>query len=169
MKAVKFFLFFLLLFPGALWSREFGGVKVEYMNAELTNFYGFGFFTSNRRFDAEVEGFLSTKTMKQRPNDKSDEELGYTWIGDNYKFWYMAFSGYFHFIRSDKFSIYAGTGIMPLFPNVYVFHYTAGMDFFWHKDVRLFYNFRNLFNNAESYRFPLGPSFSVGLKYTFDI
>ncbi len=160
------FVLFLALAPLVLHAHEFTGVKMEYMNTELTNFYGFGFFTSNRRFDAEVETFFATKMLKG--TEETEEDLGYKWIESDYKLWYLAFSGYFHFIRSDKLSMYVGTGIMPLFPGAYVFHYTAGVDFFWDEDWRIFYNFRRLYNNADEYSYPVGPSMSVGIKFTFD-
>ncbi|HNJ66783.1 MAG TPA: hypothetical protein PKW28_12870, partial [Turneriella sp.] len=44
---------------GALSAVEFGGGKFEYMNSKETSFMGFGLFTSNKRFDAEVEGFVA--------------------------------------------------------------------------------------------------------------
>lgn len=158
----KLALILLLLLP--LFSTpavEFAGTKLEYMNVEQTNFYGFGVFTSNKRFDAEIEFFLASKVFSGN-SDSSAES-----VGPDYKFFFYSFAGYFHFIRTDKMSWYVGTGIMPLLPKVYVYHYLIGVDFFWSENWRVFYTFRKLYNNAGSYSYPSGTSFAAGVKYAF--
>lgn len=139
---------------------EFGGGKFEYMNSKETSFMGFGLFTSSKRFDAEVEGFVAPQVFTGNTTD-----AGY--IGDNYRLFFVAFSGYFHFIRTDKMSIFVGGGIMPWLPRTYAYHFAAGMDFFFSENWRIFYTFRFMENNAAEYRYPTGPSVSVGFKYAF--
>ena len=139
-------------------AYEFGGLKGEYMNTNQTNFYGMGLFTSNKRFDAEVEGFFAQELFSGKAS-----EPGY--ITDNYKLFFVAFSGYFHFIRTEKFSLYGGMGIMPWLPKSYAYHFAVGMDFFWSENWRLFYNFRYLVNNASDYHYPSGTAVSVGIKF----
>ena len=139
-------------------AYEFGGMKGEYMNTEQTNFYGFGLFTSNKRFDAEIEGFFAQELFSGKYQDP-----GY--ITDKYKLFFVAFTGYFHFIRTEKLSFYGGMGIMPWLPKAYAYHFVAGMDFFWTENWRLFYNFRYLVNNASDYQYPSGTSVSVGIKF----
>lgn len=156
-------LFFAMLLGIALSQKadavEFSGAKMEYMGAEKTGFYGFGLFTSDKRFDAELEFFMSTKGWQGNPDG---EELH-----DNYKLFFFSFAAYFHFIRTDKISWYIGSGIMPWMPRSYAYHYTVGLDFFWDEDFRFFYNFRRLYNNAEAYHYPSGNSFSAGIKWTW--
>ncbi len=139
---------------------EFGGAKVEYMNSKETNFLGFGFFTSNKRFDAEIEGFISPQVF----TGKTDQE---NYLGSNYRLFFVAFSGYFHFIRTDKMSVFVGGGIMPWLPKTYAYHFAVGMDFFFSDNWRIFYTFRYMDNNAGDYRYPTGTSVAVGFKYAF--
>ncbi|AFM14781.1 hypothetical protein [Turneriella parva] len=156
-------LLILLLFitgAGALSAVEFGGGKFEYMNSKETSFMGFGLFTSNKRFDAEIEGFVAPEYFSG-----STSSAGY--LGDNYRLFFVAFSGYFHFIRTDKMSLFVGGGIMPWLPKTYAYHFAAGMDFFFSENWRIFYQFRYMDNNAENYRYPTGTSVAVGFKYAF--
>lgn len=166
MKFIKilFFAIILCISTGSIHAYEYAGFKGEFMSAQKTNFYGAGLFTSNRRFDAEIEFFLSTKVF--RPTPESVIDL------DKEKLFFYSFAGYFHFIRTDSISYYIGTGIMPLLPRVYAVHATLGMDFFWGENFRVFYNFRYLYNNASSavnYHYPGGATFSFGFKYTWDL
>ncbi len=139
-------------------AAEFSGFKAEYLNAENTNLYGFGIFTSNKRFDAEAEFFLASKAF-----------TGSEGVANDYKFFFFSFAGYFHFIRTDSVSYYIGTGIFPFIPKVYIYHATFGMDFFWSENFRVFYNYRYLFNNADESRYPKGSTFAAGFKYTWDL
>lgn len=143
-----------------LGAVEFGGGKFEYMNSKETSFMGFGLFTSNKRFDAEVEGFVAPQVFTGNTTD-----TGY--LGSNYRLFFVAFSGYFHFIRTDKMSIFVGGGIMPWLPRTYAYHFAAGMDFFFSENWRIFYTFRFMENNASEYRYPTGTSVAVGFKYAF--
>jgi hypothetical protein len=139
---------------------EFGGGKFEYMNSKETNFLGFGLFTSNKRFDAEIEGFVAPEVFSG-----NTDNAGY--LGSNYRLFFVAFSGYFHFIRTDKFSLFVGGGIMPWLPRTYAYHFAGGMDFFFTENWRIFYTFRWMENNADQYRYPTGTSVAVGFKYAF--
>lgn len=139
---------------------EFGGGKFEYMNSKETSFVGFGLFTSNKRFDAEIEGFVSPIFFSGN-TEKQD------FLGPNYRLFFVAFSGYFHFLRTDKMSLFVGGGIMPWLPKTYAYHFAAGMDFFFSEEWRIFYLFRYMDNNAVSYRYPTGTSVAVGFKYAF--
>ncbi|RME89732.1 MAG: hypothetical protein D6767_07945, partial [Candidatus Hydrogenedentota bacterium] len=162
LKGLLFIILFLSVIA-PISAYEFAGLKTEYMNAEKTNFYGFGLFTSNKRFDAEIEFFLSTKVFKGESEAKA--------LSDKAKLFFYSFAAYFHFIRTDSISYYIGTGIMPLLPKVYAVHATLGMDFFWGENWRVFYNFRYLYNNASTavnYRYPGGATFAFGFKYTWD-
>ncbi|MCS6984048.1 MAG: hypothetical protein NZM25_02830 [Leptospiraceae bacterium] len=156
-----------------LYGREFNGFKLEYMNAENTNFYGFGLFSSDRRFDAEMEFFFASKLFKGESEDDAEEQgpdpVKAPLVTSDYRFWFMSFSAYFHFLRTDKATVYLGSGIMPLLPQAYSYHWTVGMSLFWSDHFRVFYSFRHLINNAQGrYRFPAGPSMAFGLKYSFD-
>ncbi|MBV6492731.1 MAG: hypothetical protein LDLANPLL_00728 [Turneriella sp.] len=148
---------FLLPFTASVEGIEMGGGKFEYMNSKQTNFLGFGLFTSNKRFDAEIEGFVSQKAFDDSAGD----------IGEDYRFFFVAFSGYFHFVRTDKMSLFVGGGIMPWLPRTYAYHFAAGMDFYFSENWRLFYTFRYMDNNAADYRYPTGTSVAVGFKYAF--
>lgn len=165
---------FLFVTINSLVAREFNGFKLEYMNAEKTNFYGFGLFTSDKRFDAEMEIFLATKIFRgETSNDRREEDLSNPasapLVTSDYRFWYFSFSAYFHFIRTDKATIYIGSGIMPLLPEMYAYHGTIGLSLFWSDHFRVFYSYRYLVNNSgPRYTFPQGPSFAFGLKYSFD-
>lgn len=139
---------------------EFGGGKFEYMNSKETSFMGFGLFTSNKRFDAEIEGFVAPQVFTGKTDDEG-------FLGSNYRLFFVAFSAYFHFIRTDKWSLFFGGGIMPWLPKTYAFHVALGMDFFFTENWRLFYTFRYMENNASEYRYPTGPSVAVGFKYAF--
>ena len=149
-------------------AKEFGGIKLEYMNAQNTNFYGFGLFTSDKRFDAEIEFFIAQRAFEG--TDKVDPATGATTsaITSEYRLFYASFSGYFHFIRTDKMSFYIGTGIMPLLLRSYAFHGSLGADYFWTENFRAFYTFRYIATGGSDYSFPTGPSFAAGLKWTFD-
>ncbi|HRP68084.1 MAG TPA: hypothetical protein PLY93_00935 [Turneriella sp.] len=147
----------LLPFVQSVEAIEIGGGKFEYMNSKQTNFLGFGLFTSNKRFDAEIEGFFSVQAF----GDAADN------VGPDYRFFFVAFSGYFHFIRTDKMSLFAGGGIMPWLPRTYAYHLAVGMDFYFSENWRLFYTFRYMDNNAAEYRYPTGTSVAVGFKYAF--
>ena len=155
-------LFFSFFFLKDVFAYEYAGFKAEFMNAEKTNFYGGGLFTSNKRFDAEIEFFISSKGF----------EAGAKNISPDVRMYFYSFAGYFHFIRTDSISYYIGTGIMPLLPKAYIYHATLGMDFFWSENFRIFYNFRYLYNNASgpniNYYYPRGATFSFGFKYTWD-
>ena len=153
-------LLLLLASAGAASAAEFGGGKFEYMNSKETSFMGFGLFTSNKRFDAEVEGFVAPAVF----SGNTDNE-GY--LGSNYRLFFVAFSGYFHFLRTDKMSLFVGGGIMPWLPKTYAYHFAAGMDFFFSEEWRIFYLFRYMDNNAAEYRYPTGTSVAVGFKYAF--
>ncbi len=144
----------------ALSAAEFGGGKFEYMNSKETSFVGFGLFTSNKRFDAEIEGFVAPTFFSG-----NTENEGY--LGSNYRLFFVAFSGYFHFLRTDKMSLFVGGGIMPWLPKTYAYHFAAGMDFFFSEEWRIFYLFRYMDNNADAYRYPTGTSVAVGFKYAF--
>jgi hypothetical protein len=139
---------------------EFGGGKIEYMNSKQTSFVGFGLFTSNKRFDAEVEGFVASQFFSGNSGENNT-------LGNDYRLFFVAFSGYFHFIRTDKMSMFVGMGIMPWLPKTYAYNFSAGMDFFFTENWRLFYTFRYMENNAEEYRYPTGVSVAVGFKYAF--
>lgn len=150
---------FLLLFGLVqLSALEYSGSKLEYMNVENTGFYGFGIFASNRRFDAEVEIFAAHQVFSGG-TDRA------TFAKSSYKTLFYSFSGYFHFIRTDTMSYYIGTGIFPFLPRSYAYHFTAGLDFSWGENWRVYYNYRILFNNAASYRYPSGSAFAAGIKY----
>lgn len=154
----------LLLFAlpfGKVTGAEFGGTKIEYMNAHNINFYGLGFFASDKRFDAEVEFFLASKVFQGRNDDTA-------FVGPLYRNFFVSFTGYFHFIRTDKMSIFAGLGIMPWLPEAYSYHWVGGTDYFWSQSWRVFFNIRYLVNNATEYRYPNGFTFGAGFKYTFD-
>lgn len=142
-------------------AYEFSGFKLEYMNGEETNFYGFGIFTSNKRFDAEVEFFAASKVFSGKADQTSPS------TGD-YKYFFFSFAGYFHFVRTDSISFYLGMGIFPFIPKTYIYHGTLGMDFFWTENFRVFYNYRYLYNNAQDKRYPSGATFSAGIKFTWD-
>lgn len=144
----------------SLSAVEFGGGKLEYMNSKNTNFVGFGLFTSNKRFDAEIEGFFAPRLL-------GEDEQSATTLGEDYRVFFFAFSAYFHFLRTDKMSLFAGGGIMPWLPRTYAYHLAAGMDFFIGENWRLFYMFRYMDNNAAEYRYPTGVSVSFGFKYAF--
>lgn len=150
----------LLLLSGSISAVEFGGGKFEYMNSKDTNFLGFGLFTSNKRFDAEIEGFVAPTVFTG-----NTDQSGY--LGSDYRLFFVAFSGYFHFIRTDKMSLFVGGGIMPWLPKTYAYHFAAGMDFFFSEEWRIFYVFRYMDNNAAEYRYPTGTSVAVGFKYAF--
>jgi hypothetical protein len=150
----------LLASAGTASAAEFGGGKFEYMNSKETNFIGIGLFTSDKRFDAEIEGFIAPVFF----SGNTDNE-GY--LGSNYRLFFVAFSGYFHFLRTDKMSLFVGGGIMPWLPKTYAYHFAAGMDFFFSENWRIFYLFRYMDNNAETYRYPTGTSVAVGFKYAF--
>lgn len=152
--------FLLVVPPTPVVAIELGGGKFEYMNSKETSFMGFGLFTSNKRFDAEVEGFVAPQVF----TGKTDNE---GFLGSNYRLFFVAFSGYFHFIRTDKWSLFVGGGIMPWLPKTYAFHVALGMDFYFSENWRLFYTFRYMENNASEYRYPTGPSVAVGFKYAF--
>ncbi len=156
----SFLLLVLLSSAAGISAVEFGGGKFEYMNSKETSFMGFGLFTSNKRFDAEVEGFVAPQFFSGNTSD-----AGY--LGDNYRLFFVAFSAYFHFIRTDKMSVFVGGGIMPWLPKTYAYHFAAGMDFFFSENWRIFYQFRYMENNAENYRYPTGTSVAVGFKYAF--
>jgi hypothetical protein len=149
-----------LSFVSSASAVEFGGGKIEYMNSKQTSFLGFGLFTSNKRFDAEIEGFIAPEVFTGNTS-----ESGY--LGNNYRLFFVAFSGYFHFIRTDKMSLFVGGGIMPWLPKTYAYHLAAGMDFFFSENWRIFYTFRYMENNADEYRYPTGTSIAVGFKYAF--
>jgi len=157
--ALKLIVLLAIAIPSSLSAVEFGGGKFEYMSSKETNFLGFGFFTSNKRFDAEIEGFVAPEYFAGGSVD------GY--FGPNYRYFFVAFSGYFHFLRTDKMSLFAGGGIMPWLPKTYAFHVAAGMDFFITENWRIFYMFRYLDNNAADYRYPTGASVAFGFKYAF--
>ncbi len=137
---------------------ELSGTKLEYMNAANTNFYGFGLFTTDKRFDAEMEFFASTRAFQN--------DAAYYFHEYDYKLWFIAFSGYLHFIRTDNMSFYAGVGIMPFIPRRYAYHFTIGTDFFFTEAFRVFYNYRIMENNAADFAYPRGTSYSFGFKYT---
>lgn len=150
----------LTVFSISVNAIEMGGGKLEYMNSKETSFIGFGLFTSNKRFDAEIEGFMSPEVFTG--NTGKD---GY--LGSNYRLFFVAFSGYFHFIRTDKMSMFVGGGIMPWLPKTYAYHVAVGMDFYFSENWRVFYTFRYMDNNASDYRYPTGTSVAVGFKYAF--
>ena len=157
-KTLITFAFFLLAFSvPEIAAFEYTGIKGEYMTIENTGFYGMGIFTSNKRFDAEAEIFLSSKLLAGTTDTASA----------NYKKYYYAFAGYFHFIRTDSISYYVGAGIMPFIARAYAYHVALGLDFFWHNDFRVFYQYRFLFNTASDYAYPKGSAFSAGFKYTW--
>lgn len=144
----------------SLSAVEFGGGKLEYMNSKDTNFIGFGLFTSNKRFDAEIEGFAASQVFAGNTNYTNS-------LGPNYPLFFVAFSGYFHFIRTDKMSVFVGGGIMPWLPRTYAYNFAAGMDFFLNENWRVFYTFRWMENNASDYHYATGASVSIGFKYAF--
>ena len=161
----RYYIFLILVFFMPFekaYSNEFTGTKFEYLNTGKTNFYGLGFFTSDKRFDAEIEFFMSQKVYQRMGSDAPIH------ISEAYRRYYFSFAAYFHFIRTDTVSYYVGSGIMPLLPKAYSYHLTLGMDFFWYENFRVFYNYRLLRNNASSYAFPQGTAFSAGFKYTID-
>lgn len=160
LKVRLIFACLMLLGATGVSAVEFGGGKIEYMNTKETNFLGFGLFTSNKRFDAEVEGFVATEYLSGNGNDPN-------YFGSNYRYFFVAFSGYFHFIRTDKMSMFVGGGIMPWLPRSYAYHFAAGMDFFFSDNWRVFYTFRYMDNNAGEYRYPTGTSVAIGFKYAF--
>jgi len=149
-----------ILTVSSLGAVEFGGGKLEYMNSKDTSFVGFGLFTSNKRFDAEIEGFAASQVFAGNTTIGSG-------LGSDYRLFFVAFSGYFHFIRTDKMSFYVGGGIMPWLPRAYAYNLAAGMDFFLSENWRAFYTFRWMENNADQYSYPTGASVSFGLKYAF--
>ncbi|MCX7633710.1 MAG: hypothetical protein N2Z22_10300 [Turneriella sp.] len=148
----------LLLSTTAGYAAEFGGTKIEYMNSKETNFVGLGLFTSNKRFDAEVEGFVAPSFFSGN---------AYSRFGPDFRFFFVAFSGYFRFLRTDKLSVFIGGGIMPWLPRTYAYHFATGMDFFLSEEWRIFYMFRYMDNNAQPYRYPTGVAVSFGFKYSF--
>ncbi len=173
----KLALLIAFLLPTYVAGREFNGFKLEFMNAQKINYYGFGLFTSDKRFDAEMEFFFAQKLFAgetEADNRNQDENAPppdprkAPKVTDAYRFWFMSFAAYFHFIRTDKMGIYIGSGIMPLLPEAYSYHWTVGMNFFWSDHFRVFYNYRYLINNAGDYSFPNGSALSFGLKYSFD-
>ncbi|MDZ7343098.1 MAG: hypothetical protein ONA90_01145 [candidate division KSB1 bacterium] len=149
----------LWVLPQARFAAEFSGSKFEYMNSKQTNFIGVGFFTSDKRFDAEVEFFLAPAFF--------DSGQNYENYGPDYRFFFAAFSGYFRFLRTDKMSIFVGGGIMPWLLRSYAYHFAAGMDFFLSEHWRVFYMFRYMDNNAQHHRYTTGTAVSFGLKYAF--
>lgn len=148
-------------------AKEFAGFKLEYLNSMDTNFYGFGFFTSDKRFDAEIEFFLATRALEGEDAKESNKK-SLSAIKKEYPLFYASFSGYFHMIRTDKMSLYIGTGIMPLIVGSYVYHGSIGVDYFWSQNFRGFYTFRYIQVGGNDISFPHGPSISAGLKWTFD-
>lgn len=141
-------------------SFELAGTKLEYMAADSTNFYGFGLFTTDKRFDAEIEFFASTRFFQGNGTEYFNEY--------DYKLWFISFSGYLHFIRTDNMSFYGGIGIMPFIPRRYAYHFTLGTDFFFSEAFRVFYNYRIMQNNAADFAYPNGTSYSFGFKYTIN-
>ncbi len=174
-------IFLVLFFSAAMvfqtQAYEFSGMTFNLMHSSGTNFYGLGFFTSDKKFSAGFTLLLPTQAyaslMDSDERDKTPDT--HLWNRD-YPFYSFEFFSQYNFIRATRSSFFVGFSMMPLILTKYMYSFSGGMEFFQSESVRFVFEYKHIFTNyattsegksSHLNRIAQGPTFTFAIKYAF--
>lgn len=153
---------------------EFSGITLDMMNSNSTNFYGLGFFTSDKLVTAGVSVLFPTEFYAGLGNSEDKDTPDTHLYNRSYPLYSLLFYGQYNLIRTSRTSYFFSFGIQPFVPNKYVYSFGGGVEYFQSESIRFVFEFKNIYSNyltdsdgesAYSNRIANGPSFSFGIKF----